>query len=469
MSNLWSGRFAKGPATEFARFSSSLAFDQRMWAEDIRSTRAHAKGLLRAGLLSEGELSDIEAALDEAVKLFAEDRFVFAETDEDIHSAIERFLTDQLGATGARIHAGRSRNDLVATDLRLWLKGTIPVIVRMVHELQEALYRQSREHHDALMPGYTHVQQAQPILLPHHLLAHAFGLNRDFERLIAAYRRADVSSLGAAALAGTSLPIDAGAIAEDLGFTKIFDNAMDAVSSRDFALEFLSAAAILATNLSRLAEEIVLWTSSEFGFAALDDTYATGSSIMPQKKNPDVAELVRGKSARVTADLMHLLGVMKGLPLAYNRDMQEDKEAVFDAADTLIGMLSGMRGALQTITFDITRMEAAVSKGESGATDLAEALVKKGVPFREAHEAIGRLVAKLQAEGRRLSEVTVLDLQGAHKQLSADLALAIQPRASVASRDSHGGTSPSRIATQFARIETLMDDEERWLAAYGGY
>jgi argininosuccinate lyase len=464
---LWAGRFGSGPAAETAALSVSVHFDRRLWAQDILVTRAHARGLVRAGLLADEELAAIEGALDEAARAFESGTFAFDPSDEDIHSAVERFLTERLGDTGARIHAGRSRNDLVATDLRLWLKGAIPPIAKGIHALQEALYRQAREHQETLAPGYTHLQRAQPILLPHHLLAHAFALGRDFERVIAAWRRCDVSPLGAAAFAGTTLPLDAVETARDLGFRKVFDNAADAVSARDFALEFLAAAAIAGVHLSRLAEEVVLWASSEFAFVRMDDAYATGSSIMPQKKNPDIAELTRAKAARLVADLVHLLGVMKGLPLAYDRDLQEDKEPVFDAADTLLAVLPAMTGLVRTLTFDVARLEQAARRGAGAATDFAELLVSRGVPFRAAHAAVGRLVGRLAAEGRELSDVHLTDLQQAHDLFEeADLER-LDPRACVAARGSHGGTAPERIADQFARIEAILDDQERWIDGYG--
>ncbi|MGH2687847.1 MAG: argininosuccinate lyase, partial [Actinomycetota bacterium] len=452
---LWAGRFGSGPARETAAISASIHFDRRLWAQDLQATRAHARGLARAGLLGDEELAAIESALDEAADAFAAGTFPFDPTDEDIHSAVERFLIGRLGDTGARIHAGRSRNDLVACDLRLWLKATIPAIARGVHGLQEALYRQAREHQRTLAPGYTHLQRAQPILLPHHLLAHAFALARDFERLIAAWRRADVSVLGAAAFAGTTLPLDPVGTARDLGFRKVFDNAADAVSARDFALEFLAAAAILGVDLSRLGEEVVLWTSSEFAFARMDDAYATGSSIMPQKKNPDIAELTRAKGARLTADLVHLLGVVKGLPLAYDRDLQEDKEPVFDAADTLLAVLPAMGGLILTLTFDVARLEEAAGRGASAATDLAELLVARGLPFRQAHAAVGALVGRLAAEGRELSALEGTELAAAHPLFRPEDIGCLDPRASVAARRSHGGTAPERIADQIARIEQV--------------
>lgn len=460
---LWKGRFAKGPSEALARLSVSLHYDSRLWPQDIRATRAHAGALQRAGLISADEQVTLGRALDRAAAAFTSGAFEFNPADEDIHSALERYLTAELGELGAKIHAGRSRNDLVVTDFRLWLKQAIPEIAGGVLELQHVLLRRAQEHRDTLAPGYTHLQRAQPILLAHHLLAHGFALARDFDRLAGAYRRADVSCLGASAFAGTTLPLDPVATATELGFSSVFDNSADAVGSRDFALEFLSAAAIAATQLSRIGEEMVLWTSSEFAFATLDDAFATGSSIMPQKKNPDIAELVRAKSARITADLMHLLGVVKGLPLAYNRDLQEDKEPVFDAADSLTLSLSALAGALDTLVFDKDRLAEAAGGGGSSATDLAEALVMKGVPFRHAHEAVGRLVAIAATAGKPLQELSEEDLAGVHPSLVVSMVHELGPRRSVNSRSSHGGTSPERVAEQIERFQVLLKTQKVWL------
>jgi argininosuccinate lyase len=456
---LWAGRFSRPPAPELLAFTVSLPYDQRLWRQDIAATGAHARALERAGILTSPERAAIEATLEEASGLFQAGGFRFDPSDEDVHSALERFLTDRLGDAGAKIHAGRSRNDLVATDLRLWVKESALRVAFGIHVLAAALVRQAEAHRDTLAPGYTHLQRAQPIMFAHHLLAHAFSLARDFERMLAAHRAADVSALGAAAFAGTSLPLDPIATAADLGFGAVFDNAADAVSDRDFALEFLSAGAILGVHISRLGEEIVLWTSGEFAFAVLDDAYATGSSIMPQKKNPDVAELARAKGARTTANLVHLLGVLKGLPLAYDRDLQEDKEPVFDTADALTGALAALAGAVGTMTFDPERLAAAVGAG-SAATDLAEWLVGAGVPFREAHHAVGRLVASLAASGRELAAAALEDLVAAHPAFRAEALERLDPRRCAEARRSHGGTAPERIADQIARMHALLEAQE---------
>ena len=406
----------------------------------------------------------IESVCDEAASEFAAGSFAFDPADEDIHSAVERFLTGRLGDTGAKIHAGRSRNDLVASDLRLWAKRSARSVAGEVTGLASALLAQAEAHAGTLAPGYTHLQRAQPILLAHHLLAHAFALSRDFARLIRAWNAADVSVLGAAAFAGTSLPLDPLSTAADLGFGAAFDNAADAVSDRDFALELLAAGAILGVHLSRLGEEVVLWTSSEFGFATLDDAYATGSSIMPQKKNPDVGELARAKAARLTANLVHLLGVTKGLPLAYDRDLQEDKEAVFDTVDTLMAALPALAGLIGTMTFHPDRLAASVGSA-SAATDLAEWLVGVGVPFREAHHAVGALVGRLAAEARQLSAATADDLAHAHPAFRPEALQRLDPRRCAEARRSHGGTAPERIAEQLVSLRAILAEQEKRLSA----
>ncbi|MGH2772368.1 MAG: argininosuccinate lyase [Actinomycetota bacterium] len=460
---LWKGRFSRRPDEALMALSRSIDFDRRLWPQDLAATRAHARNLARGDLLEPEELENVLTALDEAGSLLESGDFEFHPDDEDIHSAIERFLTDRLGDSGARIHAGRSRNDLVATDLRMWVKQACRDTAANITALQSCLIGKAREYRSAVMPGYTHTQRAQPVSPAHPLLAHAFALGRDFDRFRRAYEAADVCPLGAAAFAGTSLPLDPVWTAGELRFSRAFDNAADAVSDRDFALEFLSASAIAGVHLSGLAEEIVLWTSSEFGFAQLDDAFATGSSIMPQKKNPDVAELTRAKAARLTADLVHLLGVLKGLPLAYNRDLQEDKEAVFDAADCLAAVLPALAGAVESMTFDVRRMHEAAAASAATATDLAEALVMKNVPFRRAHEAVGGLVAAVSAEGLSLAEATDDQLEQAHPQLSREMLSTIDPAASAGSRTSHGGTAPERIDDQIAALGEIDAVQRAWL------
>lgn len=464
---LWKGRFSTTPASSLARLSHSIGFDRRLWREDITATGAHSRALHRAGVLTAPQVDEIASVLNEAAAAFESGSFPFHASDEDVHSAVERYLIEKLGDLGARIHAGRSRNDLTVTDLRLWLKGRIAAIARSVNDLEKVLLGKAREYVDCVAPGYTHLQRAQPVLLAHHLLAHFFPLHRDFDRMRQAYAATDVSCLGAAAFAGTTLPLDVKATAEDLRFAGVFENSADAVADRDFALQFLSAGAILGVHLSRLGEEIVIWTSHEFRFAALDDAYATGSSIMPQKKNPDAAELVRAKAARISGNLVHLLGVMKGLPLAYNRDLQEDKEPVFDTVDSLSAALGALAGAIETMTFDRERLEAAAGSGNSGATDLAESLVAEGVPFRIAHEVLGKLVASAAAEGKELSQVPAEDLANYHPDLKPHMLGMLDPRTSVNARLSHGGTAPARVAEQIEKAQELIEEQARWLAGTG--
>ena len=392
MTRLWGGRFSRGPAESTIAFTSSIAFDRRLVHQDCAILAAHARGLARAGILAEEEATLAADALKQVAEDIASGAFAVSDADEDIHSAVERALIERIPETAPRLRAGLSRNDRVAAALRLWLKDAIADLTALLGGLIETLGSVGARDAEALMPGYTHLQRAQPVRLADHLDAHASAFRRDAERLADCAGRADASPLGAGALAGTTLPIDREAVARDLGFAGVIPNTLDAVSARDFAAEFLSAAAICGVHLSRLAEEVVLWTTAEFGFAELDDAFATGSSLMPQKKNPDVAELARGKAGRLIGDLTGLLTTLKGLPLAYNRDLQEDKEPVFDAADTLAGTLSALDGLVGTLRFRTERMAEAAGDWTLRATALAEELVKQGVPFRDAHDAVGRLV-----------------------------------------------------------------------------
>jgi argininosuccinate lyase len=372
MSTLWHGRFGAGPAEELLAYTASLPFDQRLAADDIAGSRAHVRGLVRAGLLDAGEAGAVLAALDAVADELAGGSFVFAPSDEDIHTAVERRVTELAGAAGAKLHTGRSRNDQVATDLRLWCKRELRSVAGRILELQAVLASRASEAGDAALPGYTHLQRAQPVLLAHHLLAHGWALARDVDRLLATIVRLDVSPLGAGALAGSSLPLDPHGTAVDLGFAASFDNSLDAVSDRDFVAEALFDLALVGVHLSRIGEEWVLWTSEELGFARLDDAYATGSSMLPQKKNPDIAELARGKTGRLVGHVAGFLTTLKGLPLAYNRDLQEDKEPLFDAVDQVSLALGALAGMIATATFDTDRMAAAASSPTMAATDLAE-------------------------------------------------------------------------------------------------
>jgi argininosuccinate lyase len=462
---LWAGRFAEGPSEGALAFTRSLSFDRRLAPYDVRATAAHAEALRDAGLLSEEETGAILGALEAIGAEINAGTFAWAEQDEDVHSAIERALIERLGPTGARIHAARSRNDLVATDLRLWTIDAARALAAASSELAETLARRAEEHPDAILPGYTHVQRAQPVLLAHHLLAHTFPLARDVERLLrAAEGAAILSPLGAGALAGSTLALATDTTARRLGMGGAFENSIDAVSDRDFALELLGAETILAVHLSRLAEDLVLWASQEFGFARPADADATGSSMMPQKRNPDVAELVRGKAGRVLGDLVALATAMKGLPLAYDRDLQEDKEPLFDAYDTLAGGLSAITDMVRGLTFDTERMRAAAGDGFLLATDLAERLVGAGMPFRDAHHLTGRIVAELEAGGRTFADVQPAEWAGWSDLLGPDVAELLTPEASIRRRTTPGGTSPASVAGQLGTLRHRLAS----LAGRGG-
>ncbi|HEY4378398.1 MAG TPA: argininosuccinate lyase, partial [Acidimicrobiales bacterium] len=402
---LWHGRFAGGPAEELLAYTVSLPYDQRLAPDDLDGSRAHVRGLARAGILDADEAAAVLAALDAVGAELAEGRFAFAPSDEDIHTAVERRVTELAGPAGAKLHTGRSRNDQVATDLRLYTKRALLEVVDRVLALQATLLARAEAAGPAYLPGYTHLQRAQPVLLAHHLLAHGWALARDVDRLLATRVRADVSPLGAGALAGSSLPLDPEATAADLGFAAVFDNSLDAVGDRDFVAEALFDLALLGVHLSRIGEEVVLWSSEEFGFLKLDDAYATGSSMLPQKKNPDIAELARGKAGRLIGHLTGVLSTLKGLPLAYNRDLQEDKEPLFDAVDQVLLALGALDGLLASATFVTDRMAAAADSPYASATDLAEHLVEGGMPFRDAHAVVGEIVRTALDGGASMSDL----------------------------------------------------------------
>jgi argininosuccinate lyase len=454
---LWHGRFGTGPASELMAYTVSLPFDRRLAADDIEGSRAHVRGLERAGLLTTQEAGAVLSALDVADDELARGTFEFAPTDEDIHTAVERRVTELAGAAGAKLHTGRSRNDQVATDLRLWCRRELRDVARRVLRLQEVLLHRAEDAGDAYLPGYTHLQRAQPVLLAHHLLAHAWSFARDVDRLLASIDRADVSPLGAGALAGSSLPLDPTFTAETLGFARAFDNSLDAVSDRDAVAEALFDLALLGIHLSRLGEEWVLWTSEEFGFARLDDAYATGSSMLPQKKNADIAELARGKAGRLIGNLTGLLATLKGLPLAYNRDLQEDKEPLFDAVEQVSLALSAVAGMIETATLDVDRMQAAADSPTSGATDLAELLVARGMPFRDAHAVVGALVREHLSSGVALDK-----LVREHPALGEEGAALLAPGVSVTRRTTRGGAGPVAMADQLERFRAqLSADRQR--------
>jgi argininosuccinate lyase/argininosuccinate synthase len=458
--SLWGGRFSEPPAPDAFAFTRSLGFDARLAPYEVRATRAHVEGLREGGLLSAPEAAELLRELDAIAAEVEAGTFPWSEGDEDVHGALERVLTERLGPLGARVHGGRSRNDLVAADLRMWVKDAASDLALRAEELAAALADRAEEHRDAPLPGYTHLQRAQPVLLAHHLLAHAFPLLRDADRLERAAASADVSPLGAGALAGSTLPIPVEENAARLGFSRSFENSMDAVADRDFALEFLAACAILAVHLSRLAEDVVVWSSSEFGFARPAEAHVTGSSMMPQKRNPDVAELVRGKAGRVLGDLVALATVLKGLPLAYNRDLQEDKEPLFDAHDTLASSLAVMTALVRGLSFDREAMRAAVG-GDLYATDVAEHLVAKGVPFREAHRLVGGIVADLEREGRTLTDVRPEEWSRWSPLLGPEVSSLLTPDVSVERRVTAGSTSPKSVDHQLAAVRARLRRSSR--------
>jgi len=446
---LWSGRFEGGPSEELLQYTVSLPFDRRLATEDLLGSRAHVRGLHRGGLLSDAELDVVLRALDRVESELAGGTFSFAPGDEDVHTAVERRVTELAGPAGAKLHTGRSRNDQVATDLRLWCKSAIDAIAGDVLSLQEVLHQEATAAGEAYLPGYTHLQRAQPVLLAHHLLAHGWALGRDLDRLVDCRRRLDVSPLGAGALAGSSLPLDPDGVAADLGFASRFENSLDAVSDRDFVAESLFVLSLLAVHLSRLGEELVLWSSEEFGFLALDDAHSTGSSMLPQKKNPDIAELARGKAGRVIGGLVAVLTTLKGLPLAYNRDLQEDKEPLFDAVDQVRLGLRALAGMIASSTFKLDRMRAAADVPAMAAVDLAELLVAKGMPFREAHGVVGALVRRAIDGNEDLASVV-------SAELGAEAAALLAPGIAVTRRTTPGGAGPKPVADQLARFEAKL-------------
>ena len=448
---LWSGRFEREPEAAVRALNDSLGFDRRLFEADIAGSRAHAEMLGEVGLLAPAERDGILSALDLVEAEFADGRFEFAPGDEDIHTAVERRVTE-LDPAGAKLHTGRSRNDQVATAFRLWTRQALSDLARLVLDLQAALLGRAVAAGGAFLPGYTHLQQAQPMTLAHHLLAHGWALARDVDRLLEARRRADVSPLGAGALAGSSLPLDPHAAARRLGFATVFDNSLDAVSDRDFAADALYALAMLGVHLSRIGEELVLWASTEVGFVSIDDGYATGSSMMPQKRNPDVAELARGKAGRLVGHLTGLLTTLKGLPLAYNKDLQEDKEPLFDAVDTARLVLVALEGMVATAVFDTERMAAAASAPELAATDLAEWLVERGMAFRDAHAAVGELIRRAAA-----SEAPLAELVAGDDRLGPEAAVLLDPARSLARRNTHGGPGPEALAAQIERFRARLE------------
>ena len=460
---LWGGHFDTDPAPLMAQINASIGFDKRLYAQDIAGSAAHARMLAAAGILTVEERDAILAGLERIVGEIEAGELVFRIELEDIHLNVEQRLTELIGEPGRRLHTARSRNDQVATDFKLWVRDAMDRVDQRLLELQRVLLGLARRHAGAVMPGFTHLQAAQPVTLGHYLLAYVEMLGRDRSRFADARRRLNECPLGAAALAGTSFPIDRAMTAAELGFDRPAANSIDAVSDRDFALDYLAGAAICAVHLSRFAEELVLWSTPQFGFVRMHEAFTSGSSIMPQKRNPDAAELVRGKSGRILGDLQALLVVLKGLPLAYSKDMQEDKEGVFDAADSLELCLGAMAGMLAGLAVDEARLRTAAGVGYTTATDLADWLVRaKGVPFREAHGVSARVVRLAEEKGCALTELALADLQVVDPRIEAGAMAVLDVDRSVASRTSYGGTAPARV------LEAVAAAERRFLAAADG-
>lgn len=459
---LWGGRFEDAPAEFTQEFGASLPVDKRMWESDIAGSKAHAKMLAKQGIISEKDAEDIRSGLDDIARQIEDGSFDFEIEDEDIHMSIERNLTEAIGAAGGRLHTGRSRNDQVATDTRLHSKKLARGLMHQLLDIRGALLKVATREFGVVMPGYTHMQKAQPVLFSHHMLAYYWMFTRDFVRVRAAYDAADVLPLGSAALAGTTYPLDRDFVADELGFSEVSKNSMDAVSDRDFLLDLTYACSVAMMHLSRMCEEFIYWSSNEFQFIRLSDAYSTGSSIMPQKKNPDFAELIRGKTGRVYGDLMGLLTTLKGLPLAYNKDMQEDKEGVFDAVDTLSDSLVVMTGMIRSMTVNADAMRKGAHGGFMAATDLADYLVGKGMPFRDAHAVVGRLVLECEKRGKTLQELSVDELKQADPLFDAGALDAVDIDKIVARRITAGGTGHDAVKVQLDQArERLAADTAR--------
>ena len=452
----WSGRFSEPVDARVKRYTASIPFDWRLAPFDIQGSLAHAAMLEKIGVLTHQDLTDIRRGLGEILATFEAGQFQWNLDDEDIHFNIERDLTRRIGDAGKRLHTGRSRNDQVATDVRLWLRASIDGIQVQIQRARHALVDLAEQHADTVMPGFTHLQAAQPVTFGHHLMAWQAMLSRDAERLTDCRRRVNRLPLGAAALAGTSYPIDREFVAQQLGFEAVCDNSLDAVSDRDFAIEFLAAGALIMTHLSRMAEEMVLWMTPRFGFIDLADRFCTGSSIMPQKKNPDVPELMRGKTGRMNGHLVALLTLMKGQPLAYNKDNQEDKEPLFDAVDTLIDTLAIFAEMIPGIRVRKERMRQAAIEGFATATDLADYLVKKGLPFRDAHEAVARAVAAAEKKACDLADLSLVELQAFSALIHDDVYAVLTLEGSLAARDHLGGTAPNQVRAAILRTRTAL-------------
>jgi len=453
----WGGRFKEQTNTLVDQFNASIDFDQRLYEQDIRGSMAHCRMLGEKGILSEEETSAILEALAEVKRELDHGELAVDEEYEDIHTLVEKRLIEKIGPVGEKLHTGRSRNDQVALDVRMYVRDCIRETIQGIRNMQEALLVLAENNQDVMMPGYTHMQRAQPVLLAHHLLAYFEMLRRDRARFEDAFVRTNVMPLGSAALAGSTFDLDRDMVARELGFDEVSRNSMDAVSDRDFVLDFLYSASVLMMHLSRLSEELILWSTQEFGFASISDAFCTGSSIMPQKKNPDIPELIRGKTGRVYGDLMALFTTMKGLPLSYNKDMQEDKEVLFDAADTTNACLTIMAGLLESVTFNRERMASAIQSGFLEATDLADYLVRKGLPFRQAHEIVGKMVLFALQEQKELRDLSLAQMQTFSRQIEKDVYPWVDPSSCVMRREIYGGTGPLGVKERLeeARKELL--------------
>jgi len=460
---LWGGRFTKPTNQLVEEYTASISFDQKMWRQDIVGSLAHVAMLGKCGILPMEEVRQIIAGLKKVKDKIERGQAEFLVAHEDVHMNIEKMLIEEIGSVGGKLHTGRSRNDQVALDMHLFLREKLMEIIQLAMYLQEALIEQANEHLDTVMPGYTHLQRAQPVLFGYHLMAYVSMLQRDIERMTETWKRVNVLPLGAGALAGTTFPIDRTFVAEMLQFDGIYQNSMDAVSDRDFIVEFLADSSLIMTHLSRLCEELVIWSSQEFSFVELDDAFCTGSSIMPQKKNPDVAELVRGKTGRVYGNLFGLLTVLKGLPLAYNKDMQEDKEGMFDTVATIHGALALLTPMIQTMQVRTERMRQAVTNDFSNATDLADYLVRKNMPFREAHEVVGRTVLYCIEQQKYLLDLTLEELQGFSGVIGADVYEALAVETVVNARNVLGGTARNQVETQIAWYREKLVDTHAWV------
>ncbi|MED1801494.1 MULTISPECIES: argininosuccinate lyase [Brevibacillus] len=460
---LWGGRFTKPTNQLVEEYTASISFDQKMWRQDIVGSLAHVAMLGKCGILPMEEVRQIIAGLKKVKEKIERGQAEFLVAHEDVHMNIEKMLIEEIGPVGGKLHTGRSRNDQVALDMHLYLREKLMEIIQLAMYLQEALLEQASQHLDTVMPGYTHLQRAQPVLFGYHLMAYVSMLQRDIERMTETWKRVNVLPLGAGALAGTTFPIDRTFVAELLQFDGIYQNSMDAVSDRDFIVEFLADASLVMTHLSRLCEELVIWSSQEFSFVELDDAFCTGSSIMPQKKNPDVAELVRGKTGRVYGNLFGLLTVLKGLPLAYNKDMQEDKEGMFDTVTTIHGALALLTPMIKTMQVKADRMRQAVTNDFSNATDLADYLVRKDMPFRQAHEVVGRTVLYCIEQQKYLLDLTLEEFQSFSEAIGADVYDALAVETVVNARNVLGGTARNQVEVQMDWYRKQLVETHAWV------